>query len=302
MQFITYLKDGQIQPARLHGNIGIDINQALLHDGFLEKKPILSSLPDLFINDEVYAQVRNSTEKIIARIKLEAGVLFDEGIIFNYPDAKILAPIPMPGKVICIAGNFPAPNKMEKPDFPIVFLKPSSGINGDREPVVIPGNATSVAYEVELALVMAKTGRNLNPSNALSIVAGVTLANDIGDRVLEKRTSQWTSGKMFDTFTPMGPVLFTLDELQGKKLAMATRVNDVIVQKGNVADMFFDLAALVSIVSELTTLRPGDVILTGSPKLLDGESAPVVALQPGDTVEVSIEGLGKLTNHVISEG
>ena len=173
---------------------------------------------------------------------------------------------------------------------------------GDQQSVIIPGAAESVAYEVELAVVIGKRGRNLSSKDALSVVAGYTLANDLGDRLLEKRTSQWTSGKMFDTFTPMGPYLVTPDELPDPgNLEMFTRVNDQVVQRGNTSQMFFDVPQLVSYLSTLTTLEPGDVILTGSPKLMDGEPNPLVKLKPGDVVEVNIEQLSSLVNPVINE-
>jgi acylpyruvate hydrolase len=124
----------------------------------------------------------------------------------------------------------------------------------------------------------------------------------LGDRLLEKRTTQWTSGKMFDSFTPIGPALVTPDELPDIHfLPMETWVNDQLVQKGNTGEMFFDPFSLVSYLSHLTTLEPGDIILTGSPKLLDGEQAPAISLKPGDTVSVTIGALGGLINPVQEE-
>ena len=133
-------------------------------------------------------------------------------------------------------------------------------------------------------------------------IAGYTIANDMGDRDLEKRTSQWTSGKMFDTFTPMGPVMLTPDELPPTvSLQMITRVNGKVVQKGCTSDMFFNVLELVCELSELTTLRPGDVILTGSPKLMEGQPASATPLIPGDQIEVSIEKIGSLSNAIFAE-
>jgi 2-keto-4-pentenoate hydratase/2-oxohepta-3-ene-1,7-dioic acid hydratase in catechol pathway len=162
--------------------------------------------------------------------------------------------------------------------------------------------AESVTYEVELAVVIGKRGRNLTLQETLSVIAGYTIANDLGDRLLEKRTSQWTSGKMFDTFTPMGPILITPEDLiNTSNLALFTKVNDRIVQKGNSSQMFFDVPQLISYLSTLTTLDPGDVVLTGSPKLMDGEPNPYVVLKPGDFVQVGIETIATLTNPVIAE-
>jgi acylpyruvate hydrolase len=159
-----------------------------------------------------------------------------------------------------------------------------------------------VAYEVELVVVIGKRARKVHGEDASNHIAGFTLANDLGDRVLEKRTSQWTSGKMFDSFTPLGPVIVTPDEIvDTHNLSMETWVNDQQVQKGNTGEMFFDVDYLVSYISTLTTLEPGDIILTGSPKLMSGEPAPSVSLKPGDTVRISVEELGGLMNLIQEE-
>jgi 2-keto-4-pentenoate hydratase/2-oxohepta-3-ene-1,7-dioic acid hydratase in catechol pathway len=168
--------------------------------------------------------------------------------------------------------------------------------------VRIPANAHNVAYEVELAVVIGRRCRQVSPEDALDNVAGYTLANDMGDRVLEKRTTQWASGKMFDTFTPLGPVMVTRDELNPfDTLEMSTHLNGNLVQHGFITGMFFNVPDLVSIISELTTLYPGDVLLCGSPKMIDDKPNPSIAIKPGDLIEVSIEKLGTLSNQAISE-
>ena len=169
-------------------------------------------------------------------------------------------------------------------------------------PIWLTEMTTNVGYEVELAVIIAKRAHQVGIMEALSCIGGYTLANDVGDRNLEKRTSQWTSGKMFDSFTPLGPALLTPDELPDfHALKMETWVNDRQVQKGTLGEMFFPPDYLVSYISHLTTLEPGDIILTGSPKLMDGELAPAVALKAGDTVRITIDGLGELSNPVKDE-
>jgi 2-keto-4-pentenoate hydratase/2-oxohepta-3-ene-1,7-dioic acid hydratase in catechol pathway len=215
---------------------------------------------------------------------------------------KLLAPVTNPGKLIAIGGNFPSVGKLSAPDYSVIFLKPASTIIGTGDPILLSSLTTSVAYEVELAVVIGKPAHHVDATQALHHVAGYTLANDLGDRLLEKRTSQWTTGKMFDTFTPMGPVLFTRDELTDTRLlAMETRVNGQLVQKGITGEMFFDVSQLVSYLSHLTSLQTGDIILTGSPKLIDDQAPASVSLKPGDTVRVAIEGLGELVNPVEAE-
>jgi acylpyruvate hydrolase len=260
----------------------------------------MSSL--LHAPDEVWSKLRNIVEKIKGRLNTDQDLLISRGILVPFEEAKLLAPVPNPGKVICAAGNFPGPGPAAKPDFPIFFLKPSSSITAAGMPIWISEMTKNVAYEVELAVVIGKRARKIAPVDAMEYVAGYTLANDVGDRLLEKRTSQWTSGKMFDSFTPMGPWLVTRDEIpQPQSLAMSTRVNGELVQKGSTGDMFFSIPQLISILSDLTTLHPGDLILTGSTKHLDGQPNPAVALKPGDSVTIKIDGLGELTNPVEKE-
>jgi acylpyruvate hydrolase len=246
--------------------------------------------------------VKASTDWVISSFEGRANDFRRNGVVFDFTQASLSAPIPQPGKVICIAGNFPASNNMENQEYPIVFLKPSSGVIGNQQNVVIPGMAENVVYEVELAVVIGERGKGVLPQDAISVIAGYTIANDLGDRSLENRTSQWTSGKMFDTFTPMGPILITSDELiDSHNLNMHTKVNGKFMQKSNTSQMFFDVPHLVSYLSTLTTLQPGDVILTGSPKLIDGEPNPTVALKHGDIVEAGIEKLGSLINPITTE-
>jgi acylpyruvate hydrolase len=223
-------------------------------------------------------------------------------LIFEFDQTTLLPPIPRSGKVICIAGNYPSESQLKKPDYPIIFLKPSGGVIGDQADVLLPDIAQDVAYEVELAVVIGRRARNITEQEARNFLAGFTVANDLGDRVLEKRTSQWAIGKMFDTFTPMGPIMVTSDEfLNVGNLKMSTRVNGELVQSGSTSQMFFDISYLVSYLSTLTTLNPGDVILTGSPKFKDGEPNPIYRLRPGDVVQVEVEKLCSLTNPIKAE-
>jgi acylpyruvate hydrolase len=309
MRLFSYLSRGQVRPARLMEGLGIDLYLAAQYYFKNQKKTkipldrIPTSLTDLFIKETEERQfVRESTDWILKTFQEPGKKPWNNDIVFNLNEVHFAAPIPRPGKVICIAGNFPAPDKLDKPEFPTVFLKPSSGVIGHQQPVLIPWVSENVVYEVELAVVIGKCGRNLLEHEATPVIAGYTIANDLGDRLLEKRTSQWTTGKMFDTFTPMGPIVITSDEPIGDgKLNMYTKVNNKVVQLGNTSQMFFNIPYLISYLSFLTTLEPGDVILTGSPKLMDGVPNPIVSLKQGDTVEVGIENFNSLINPIFSE-
>ena len=228
---------------------------------------------------------------------------YKQGILAQLDEGELLAPILRPGKIICVGGNYPGPDPSKNtPQYPTLFLKPSSSITGQQSAILLPPATQNVAYEVELAVVIGQRAKYLTPERAFACVAGYTLANDIGDRDLEKRTSQWTTGKLMDTFTPLGPVLVTRDEIEDPgHLEMHTLLNGQVVQKGNTSQMIFNISTLISYISSLTTLEPGDVILTGCPKMMGDHPAPAIALKPGDRLEINIEKIGCLTNTVQSE-
>jgi len=221
---------------------------------------------------------------------------------FPLEEVELISPVPRPGKIICIGLNYPGAVDAPRPEYPVIFLKAASSVVGSGGTVYLPRLSRQVFYEAELAVVIGSRAKHLAAGKALSCVAGYTMANDLGARDLENRTSQWTTGKLMDTFCPLGPSLVTADELhRTNDLTMTTRINGKTVQLGNTREMIFDVPFLVSYVSELTTLEPGDVILTGSPKLMNDEPAPVVYLKHGDVVEVEIGGLGILRNPVADE-
>ncbi len=229
-------------------------------------------------------------------------VLLSKKILIPLEDIRLQAPLPHPGKVICVGMNYPSLTMREKPDHPTIFLKPASTITGPNAPVLLPDIAQHTACEVELALVVGSKAHQISPEEAQSVIFGYTIANDLGDKQIETWTSQWASGKMMDTFTPIGPWISLPEETTDvSRLKMKTWINGQRIQEGIAADMLFKIPELLVHLSKLTTLYPGDLILTGSPKLLDGEPAPVVYLKPGDQIKVGIEGLGEMINPVMEE-
>jgi len=207
-------------------------------------------------------------------------------------DVRFLAPVE-PSKIVCVGRNYAAHAAElgnEVPKEPLMFLKPSTSIVGPEEPVVLPKFSKQVEHEGELALVVARRCSHLRDSDdALSYLLGYTCLNDVTARDLQKSDGQFTRGKGFDTFCPIGPHIET--ELDPTSLLVETRVNSAVRQSGNTSLMIYPVTFLVRWISRMMTLLPGDVIATGTP-------AGVGPLVPGDTVEVSVSGIGVLRNPV----
>lgn len=219
-----------------------------------------------------------------------------------------IQPFPLeikPGKIICVGLNYPPLKRTDgwkPPPYPILFHKPASGLVGSGGAIVLPRISQHVLYEGELAVVIGTRAKNVSFENVLEFVAGYTIANDVGAADIESRSSQWASGKMFDTFSPLGPSLIPSGEIPNpNELTIKTILNGDVVQDGNTREMIFDVPYLVHYISQLTTLEPNDVILTGSPKRSGNLPDPRIPLKPGDTISVEIEGLGILMNTVVAE-
>jgi 2-keto-4-pentenoate hydratase/2-oxohepta-3-ene-1,7-dioic acid hydratase in catechol pathway len=178
------------------------------------------------------------------------------------------------------------------PEQPIVFLKPPTAVIGHLDQIIYPAMSQQVDYEAELAVVIGRRAKSVPSHEARRYVLGYTCSNDVTARDLQQEDGQWTRSKSFDTFSPLGPWIVT--DLNPSRLAITCRVNGQVRQAGNTTDMVFNVWDLVSFISQVMTLEPGDVIMTGTP-------AGVGPISPGDVVEVEIEGIGTLKNEVISE-
>ncbi len=206
-----------------------------------------------------------------------------------------LLPPATPSKIVCVGRNF-LEHALEHgstlPSDPLLFLKPPSSVIGPGEVIELPWQSRRVEHEAELALVVGKRCRDVTPEEAWDCVLGVTCANDVTARDLQRRDVQWTRGKGFDTFCPLGPWLVTglMEDTIAAK-AILCRVNGEVRQKGYIGDMAFSPSELLAYATGIMTMEAGDVLLTGTP-------AGVGPLTPGDVVEVEIEGLGVLRNSV----
>jgi 2-keto-4-pentenoate hydratase/2-oxohepta-3-ene-1,7-dioic acid hydratase in catechol pathway len=207
---------------------------------------------------------------------------------------KLLAPI-IPGKIICVGRNYAEHIKetsAEVPTTPLLFLKPSSAVIGPDQTIYLPPQSEQVDHEAELAIVIGKRGRWIQPSDAARHIFGYTVANDITARDLQRKDGQWTRSKGFDTFCPLGPWVET--EINPADTLISCRVNGVLRQMASTRDMIFHTDQLIAYISSIMTLDAGDVILTGTP-------AGISPLHPNDVVEVTIDGIGTLRNFVAAE-
>ena len=188
---------------------------------------------------------------------------------------------------------------MPIPEDPIVFFKAITSLCGPDDDTVMPKDSKALDYEVELAVVMGRTARSVSRADALDHVAGFAVSNDVSERDWQiKRSGQWSKGKSFDSFCPLGPWLVTRDEVKPQALEVQLSVNGEVRQKSTTADMIFDVAQIIAHVSEFMTLLPGDVLITGTPSGVALGMKPPRFLKVGDTVEVRIAGLGVQTQRV----
>jgi len=219
---------------------------------------------------------------------------------------RLGAPICRPSKIVCIGLNFrdhAVESGMDIPREPVIFFKATSSIAGPNDPVVIPRGGTKLDWEVELAVVVGAVARYVAPAQAERFVAGYVLHNDYSERTFQlERGGQWVKGKSADTFAPLGPFLATRDEVRDTRdLTMWLTVNGETRQQSTTAQMIFDVATLVSYVSQFMTLLPGDVISTGTPAGVGlGMKPQPVYLKPGDEVALGIDRLGCSRQKVIA--
>jgi 2-keto-4-pentenoate hydratase/2-oxohepta-3-ene-1,7-dioic acid hydratase in catechol pathway len=226
-----------------------------------------------------------------------------DGALPTVPRAEVsaLAPEPRPGKVVCVGLNYHdhADEQDEvPPERPLLFSKAATSVTNPGDPIVHP-EGERVDYEVELGVVIGRTATDVAAADATGYVAGYTAVNDVSGREAQFSDDQWFRGKSYDTFSPMGPTLVTGDDYDPNAVDVATRVNGETRQSSNTEQFVFDVGELVEYVSANMTLRPGDVISTGTPGGVGVFMDPPGLLEPGDVVEVEVEGVGVLENPVV---
>lgn len=207
---------------------------------------------------------------------------------------RLLPPV-VPGKIICIGRNYAAhaaEHDAEVPEYPLIFLKPPSALIGPNDKIHLPPQSQQVEHEAELVVVIGRRGRRIQSTEVSSHIFGYTAGNDVTARDLQRKDGQWTRGKGFDTFCPLGPWIET--DFDPADALVSCRVNGDLKQMASTRDMVFDIPRLIAFISSVMTLEPGDIIMTGTP-------AGVSPLSPGDVVEVTIDGIGNLRNPVQTE-
>lgn len=228
-----------------------------------------------------------------------------ETIVFNRSDVRINAPIPRPGKIICLGLNYAdhaAEGGSEPPKTPLLFGKFANTIIGTDHPIVLPKATQRLDYEAELAVVIGRRAKLVPLESALDYVAGYMNLHDVSARDLQSETGQFFRGKSGDTFAPCGPYLVTKDEIPDPHvLDIRSYVNGELRQSSNTRHLIFNVPFLVHHITKTITLEPGDIISTGTPSGVGTHRHPPTFLKPGDVVRIEVQGLGVLENTVVAE-
>ena len=251
---------------------------------------------------------QNSHEKYsaLARDAKALNQAAEKGRLTKRKDAYWLAPVPRPGKLICIGLNYrdhAAESNTPIPSRPVVFSKFSTAVIAPGEPVILPEASAQVDYEAELAVVIGRRAKRVSANRALDYVLGYTCFNDVSARDFQFADGQWQRGKSCDTFAPMGPTIVTVDTISDPhKLSIKLVLNGRTMQDSNTDQLIFGVPELIEFLSQTITLEPGDVIATGTPPGVGFARKPPVFLRPGDVMEVVIESVGWLNNPVVAAG
>jgi len=290
MHLVSFTRDGQIRAGATEGLPDPSVTRVIDLNAADPRLPA-DMLQLLRGGDELLDLARHVIQSAPAELWLEIA------------GPELLAPVPNPGKLICIGLNYrdhAAEAEMAAPAEPVVFAKLNNTVNGPYSPIRMPRSTEQIDYEGELGVVLGKTCKGVKEADALDYVAGYLAVNDVSARDVQHRNGQWVLGKSPDGFAPMGPALVTADEVgDPQQLDLRTRIGEEVVQSANTREMIFPVARLISFISELVTLDPGDVIATGTPSGVGGAQDPPRWLRAGETVRVEFPRLGALANLIM---
>ena len=313
MKLVTFKLHGQERVGALERGLVVDLDAA--RQLYLsEQAEEASDLPKPFPNTMIdFVQLGRDAEKCVFNLVEHVWTLLRSRprdierhrVLLNISDVHILPPIPSPHKIICLGLNYidhAEEAQVPIPKEPILFSKPNTAIVGPDDFIVYPKISSQVDYEIELAAIVGKAGKDISELNAFVHVGGYTVFNDISARDIQFGDKQWFRGKSFDTFAPTGPCLVFSDQVSDPHhLKMELRVNGEVRQSGTTANMIFKIPQIIAFVSSVMTLEPGDIIATGTPAGVGFYAKPEKRLlKPGDLMEAEIEGIGLLRNRIVS--
>ena len=249
--------------------------------------PLPFSIMD-FLFEGWYDEIKDKMSSTVFQDKLE---------IFT-----LLNPLPNPSKIICLTFNYPKHAKeqnYESTKEPVIFIKPRTTLCGTGSEIICPNFVKQLDYEIELAVIIGKTCKNIDEISAKDYVFGYMVFNDVSARDIQMQDKQFTRGKSFDTFAPCGPWITTLDEITDVgNLQMTTRINGQVRQNSSTNNMFINISSIVSKLSKVMTLEKGDIIATGTPEGVALNNPDTPFLKDGDKIDMEIEKLGKIQNTV----
>jgi 2-keto-4-pentenoate hydratase/2-oxohepta-3-ene-1,7-dioic acid hydratase in catechol pathway len=295
MKLARYRDRGEVSYGAVEGDMVVPLPKLARHKGV--------GLPENL--DSVINLETKYFEKA-SSILVEASKKDLEEISIPLGNLTLLPPVPLPGKIVCLGLNYrdhAAEQNAPIPEEPVIFTKPRTAIIGPAEKIVKPRTVNQLDYEAELAVVMGTTARNVPISNVQSCVFGYTILNDVSARDIQFRLKQWTKGKSFDTFAPMGPWIVTRDELKDtSNLSIRTWINQELRQNSSTRNMVFGVPEIIHDLTRVMTMEPGDIIATGTPAGVGHAFKPEPKyLQVGDKIRIEIEGVGVLENSVAAE-
>lgn len=288
MRILAFDKSGAPALALRRGDEIVDLSAA---DSGMPK-----DMPGLLAGgDALLARLRG-----IAEDPPSGAVLPAAGLVYH-------PPVWNPGKIICVGLNYAdhaAESSLEKPDYPVLFLRVATTLVAHEQPLIVPKCSDQFDYEAEMVAVIGKPGRDISHDRALDHVAGYSVFNEGSVRDYQFKSQTWTSGKNFDGSGGFGPDVVTADEVPagGAGLRICTRLNGETLQDANTHDMMFDLPVLIQTISEVMTLLPGDIIVSGTPSGVGFARTPPIFMKPGDRCEVEVEGIGLLANPIAAAG
>ncbi len=308
MKLVTFSREGiTLRTGAIVNEQVIDLHVAYKSLLISEGKIRAQQIADAYVPADMTGFLQGGNESVelakrAIEFALENKTVNGYRLVYDLNEVKVEAPVPAPGKMICVGHNYREhilEMGRELPPYPVLFAKFANTVIGPQDDIPFFQISEQLDYEAEFAFVMGKRARNVSQKNALDYVAGYTIVNDVTYRDIQRRTLQWLQGKTVEGSAPMGPWLVTSDELLDPSgLEVVLTVNGEERQRSNTANLVFSVQYLVEFLSNLMTLEPGDVILTGTPGGVGVARNPQVFLKDGDIVRIEIDQIGVLENKV----